>query len=38
MTAEEKEKFYDEGIAPVLAQLGRKCEDNGLSFFCGSRI
>jgi hypothetical protein len=33
MTPEEKEKFYDEEIAPILAQLGKKCEDNGLSFF-----
>ncbi len=28
-----KEQFYDEQIAPVLADLGKKCLDNGLSFF-----
>lgn len=31
MTPEERETFYDREIAPVLLQLARKCQDNGLS-------
>jgi hypothetical protein len=31
MTPEEREAFYDREIAPVLLELGRKCQDNGLS-------
>ena len=33
MTPEEKEKFYDEEIAPKLLELGQKCQDNDISFF-----
>ena len=32
MTPEEREAFYDHEIAPVLMELARKCEDNGVSF------
>lgn len=32
MTAEERERFYDEDIAPVLAELGWRCAQHGLSF------
>lgn len=28
----EREKFYDEVIAPALLEIGRKCEEAGLSF------
>lgn len=35
LTAEEKEKFYDEKIAPQLAKLGKMCQDHGLSFLAG---
>lgn len=31
MNAEEREKFYDEEIAPALLELAKKCLDNGLS-------
>lgn len=31
MTAEDREKFYDTEIAPVLMELARKCQNNGLS-------
>lgn len=31
MTPEEREKFYDSEIAPILLQLAGKCQDNGLS-------
>ena len=30
MTREEKEKFYDEQIAPELAKLAKICKDNDL--------
>jgi hypothetical protein len=30
-TAEEREAFYDREIAPILLELAKKCEDNGLS-------
>lgn len=32
-TAEQREAFYDEEIAPMLDFLGAKCRANGLSFF-----
>jgi hypothetical protein len=32
VTKAEKEKFYDEVIAPELGRLGRLCEERGLSF------
>ena len=35
MTIAEREKLYDEKIAPELARLGKLCQDNGLSFVCG---
>lgn len=35
MNAQEREKFYDESIAPELLRLGKMCQDNGLSFVCG---
>lgn len=28
----DKEKFYDERIAPALMNIAKECEDNGLSF------
>lgn len=31
MDAEERERFYDREIAPVLLALGEKCQANGLS-------
>lgn len=31
MTPAEKEKFYDEKIAPELLKLGQLCQDNDLS-------
>lgn len=30
--ASERERLYDEEIAPALMELGRKCENAGLSF------
>lgn len=35
MNAKEREKFYDEKIAPELLRLGNLCQKNGLSFVCG---
>ncbi len=35
MTAQEREKFYDEKIAPELFRLAKLCEENGLSLVCG---
>ena len=35
MDSIEREKLYDEKIAPELARLGKLCQDNGLSFVCG---
>ena len=35
MTSKEKEKFYDDSIAPELLRLGQLCKDNGLSFVAG---
>lgn len=35
MTIQEREKLYDEKIAPELLRLGKLCQDNGLSFVCG---
>ena len=32
MNAQEREAFYDADVAPVLLELARKCETNGLSF------
>lgn len=32
MTDEEKERFYDDEIAPVLLELGRKCKTAGIPF------
>ena len=32
MTPEEREKFYDDEVAPVLLDLARKCHANGISF------
>jgi len=32
MTADEREHFYDEEIAPVLAELAWRCAQHGLSF------
>ena len=32
MTDEERERFYDEEIAPALMDLCKRCHDNGLSF------
>jgi hypothetical protein len=31
MTSDEREAFYDSQIAPVLMDLAKKCEENGLS-------
>ncbi len=31
-TAEEREAFYDAEVAPVLLELAKKCQDNGLPF------
>ena len=31
MTPEEREDFYDREVAPVLLDLAKKCQDNGLS-------
>lgn len=31
MTPEEREAFYDENVAPVLMDLAKKCQDNGIS-------
>ena len=31
MTPEEREQFYDRDVAPVLLDLAKKCEANGLS-------
>jgi hypothetical protein len=31
MTPEEREAFYDESVAPVLMDLAKKCQDNGIS-------
>jgi hypothetical protein len=35
MNAKEKEKFYDEKIAPELVKLALACRDNGLTFLAG---
>lgn len=35
LTVAEKEKLYDDEIAPVLLQLARLAQDNGLSFVAG---
>lgn len=35
MTVQEREKLYDEKIAPEILRLGKLCQDNGLSFVCG---
>lgn len=35
MNIKEREKFYDEKIAPELLRLGKLCQENGLSFVCG---
>lgn len=35
MDAKEREKFYDEQIAPELLRLANLCQRNGLSFVCG---
>lgn len=35
MDVKEREKFYDQKIAPELLRLGKMCLDNGLSFVCG---
>jgi hypothetical protein len=32
MTADERERFYDEDIAPMLAEIGWRCAQHGLSF------
>ena len=32
LTPEEREAFYDAEIAPALLELGKKCQDRGLSF------
>jgi hypothetical protein len=32
MTQEEREAFYDAEVAPALLTIGKKCQDNGLSF------
>jgi hypothetical protein len=29
-----KEQIYDEQIAPLLMQVGKLCQDNGLSIVC----
>lgn len=31
MDTQEREKFYDEEVAPVLMELAKKCLENGLS-------
>ncbi len=31
MTQEEREQYYDNEVAPVLLELSRKCQSNGLS-------
>jgi hypothetical protein len=31
MTPEDREDFYDREVAPVLMDLAKKCQDNGLS-------
>lgn len=30
----DKEKYYDEHIAPLLAQAGKLCEENEMSMVC----
>lgn len=35
LTNAEKEKLYDDEIAPVLLQLAKLAQDNGLSFVAG---
>lgn len=35
MNAQDREKLYDEKIAPELLRLGKLCQDNGLSFVAG---
>lgn len=32
LTLKEKEAFYDSEIAPVLADLAKKCKDKGMDF------
>jgi hypothetical protein len=32
LAAIERERFYDTEIAPALADLGRRCQEKGLSF------
>lgn len=31
MTPKEREDFYDREVAPVLMEIAKKCQDNGLS-------
>jgi hypothetical protein len=31
MTPQEREDFYDREVAPVLMDIAKKCQDNGLS-------
>jgi hypothetical protein len=31
MSPQEREQFYDREIAPVLLELSRKCQENGIS-------
>ncbi|WP_336958677.1 hypothetical protein [Sphingobium aquiterrae] len=35
MTQEEREKFYDDEIAPALLALSKRCNEAGLSFLAG---
>lgn len=32
MNEAEREEFYDDEIAPVLGDLAKRCQENGLSF------
>lgn len=38
MTNAEKEKFYDEVIAPALLELSKKCHDAGMSFIAAVEL
>jgi hypothetical protein len=35
MTPEEREKYYDEKIAPALLAMAEDCHSKGMSFLCG---
>lgn len=35
MNAKDREKFYDETVAPELLRLAKLCQESGLSFVAG---